>query len=191
MSVMDRVERMSSRFYDAMRSGKARDAEPTVTGFGHLAGHKYALLVTYKRSGEPVATPVWFGVDEHGRLYARTGKLAAKVKRIRNNPRVRVAPCTVRGVPKGPYAEGTASVVSADQQAHAEAALQSNYGLGRKLYEGSAGSMEAFYIEVVPADRAPRDGPRADAHDLGQELPERQTFLPETGASFATRTGAA
>jgi PPOX class probable F420-dependent enzyme len=151
MSVMDRMERLSSRFYDAMRSGKASDGEPTATGFDHLAGHKYALLVTYRRSGEAVPTPVWFGVDDQGRFYARTGKLAAKAKRIRNDPRVRVAPCTVRGVPKGPYAEGRARIVDAGDEEHAERALQSNYGLGRKLYEGSAGSMEAFYIEVTLA----------------------------------------
>ena len=151
MSVMDRVERASSKFYDAMRSGKARDEEATASGFGHLEGHKYALLVTYKRSGEGVPTPVWFGVDEAGRFYCRTGKLATKVKRIRNNPQVKIAPCTVRGVPKGPFAPGTACVVDAADEEHAERTLQSNYGLGRKLYEGSAGSMEAFYIEVTPA----------------------------------------
>jgi uncharacterized protein len=151
MSVMDRMERASSRFYDAIRSGKARDAEPGASGFGHLAGHKYALLVTYRRSGDAVPTPVWFGVDSDGRFYCRTGKLAAKAKRIRNNPRVKVAPCSVRGVPKGPYAEGTGRICSADEQEHAEAAIQANYGLGRKVYEGSAGSMEAYYIEVAPA----------------------------------------
>lgn len=151
MAFMDTMERASSRFYDAMRSSKARDAESSASGFDHLKGHKYALLVTYRRNGEAVPTPVWFGVDDAGRLYARTGKLAAKVKRIRSNPRVTVAPCTVRGVPKGAYAQGTARLVPADQEAHAEMALQSNYGLGRKLYEGSAGSMDAFYIEVTPA----------------------------------------
>jgi PPOX class probable F420-dependent enzyme len=151
MSFMDRMERASSRFYDSIRSGKATDADPSVSGFDHLAGHKYALLVTYKRSGEAVPTPVWFGVDERGRFYCRTGKLAAKAKRVRSNPRVRVAPCSVRGVPKGPYAAGTARVCEPGEEEHAEAALQSNYGLGRKLYEGSAGSMEAFYIEVTPS----------------------------------------
>jgi len=150
MSFMDRMERASSRFYDAMRSGKAREAEATADGFGHLAGHKYALLVTYKRSGEAVATPVWFGVDEAGLLYCRTGKLATKVKRIRNDPRVKVAPCSLRGAPKGAYAAGTARVVDAAGEEHAEEALQSNYGTFRKIYEGSAGSMEAFYIEVTP-----------------------------------------
>jgi uncharacterized protein len=148
---MDRMERLSSRFYDAVRSGKAREAEATASGFGHLEGHKYALLVTYKRSGEAVPTPVWFGVDEAGLFYCRTGKLATKVKRIRNNPKVKVAPCSVRGVPKGPYAAGTARIVDAAGQERAERAIQSNYGTFRKIYEGSAGSMDAYYLEVTPA----------------------------------------
>lgn len=147
----ERVERFFNSFYDAIRSGKARDAEPTASGFAHLAGHKYALLVTYRKSGEGVPTPVWFGVDEDGRFYCRTGKIAAKAKRIRNNPRARVAPCSVRGVPKGPYAEGTARICGEADQEHAERAIQSNYGTFRKIYEGSAGSMDAFYIEVTPA----------------------------------------
>ena len=151
MSFMDRMERASSRFYDAIRSGKATDADPGASGFDHLKGHKYALIVTYKRSGEGVPTPVWFGVDVRGRMYARTGKLAAKAKRIRNNPQVRVAPCSVRGTPKGPYAPGTARIVEKGEEEHAERAIQSNYGTFRKIYEGSAGSMEAYYLEVTPA----------------------------------------
>lgn len=148
---MSRVERFFNNFYDSIRSGKARDAEASTHGFSHLSGHKYALLVTYKRSGEGVPTPVWFGIDPDGRFYCRTGKLAAKAKRIRNNPRVKVAPCSVRGVPKGPYAEGTARVLDHADEDRAEKAIQSNYGTFRKIYEGSAGSMEAFYIEVTPA----------------------------------------
>jgi PPOX class probable F420-dependent enzyme len=151
MSFTERMERFFNRFYDSIRSGKAREAPASAPDFSHLDGHKYALLVTYRKSGEGVPTPVWFGVDPEGRFYCRTGKLAAKVRRIRGNPRVKVAPCTVRGAPKGPFAEGTARVVDAAGQEHAEETIQSNYGLGRKLYEGSAGSMDAYYIEVTPA----------------------------------------
>ena len=155
MSVLEAIERASNRFYDAIRSQAARraaaEAAPTATGFDHLRGHKYALLVTYRRTGEPLPTPIWFGLDDRGRTYVRTGTQAAKVKRIRNNPRVLLAPCTVRGKPLGGFAEGRARIVPREDEAHAEAALQSNYGLGRKLYEGSAGSMPAHYIEVEPA----------------------------------------
>ena len=150
MSVAERMELFFNRFYDSIRSGKARDADATAKGFDHLRGHKYALLVTYKRSGEAVPTPIWFGLDERGRAYVRTGMQAAKVKRIRREPRVKLAPSTTRGKPVGPYAEGMARVCDAGEQEHAERAIQSNYVTFRKLYERSAGSMEAYYLEVTP-----------------------------------------
>ena len=121
-------------------------------GFEHLRGHKYCLLVTCKRSGEAVPTPVWFGLGD-GKLYVRSEAAVAKVKRIRNDPHVRVAPCTVRGKPLGPPAEGKARVLEQgrDEEA-AEAALRANYGLGRKLYEGAGGALEAktVYLEIAP-----------------------------------------
>ena len=152
---MSRVEELSNRFYDRIRSGAARDAAQAATtgNFDHVQGHKYALIVTFKRSGEAVPTPVWFGRDDTGRLYFRTGADVAKVRRIRNNPRVLVAPCTVRGKPRGPSVEGTARVVSEEEHDHAEAAIQSNYGLGRRLYEGTGERFagDLVYVEVVPS----------------------------------------
>jgi hypothetical protein len=64
---------------------------------------------------------------------------------------VRVAPASVRGKPTGPLAEGTARVLAAEDEARAERAIQSNYGLGRKLYEGMGGPLGAqmVYLEVT------------------------------------------
>ena len=151
MKLSDRMERRTARFYDAVRSRKARDAEPAVSGFRHLQAHKYALLVTYKRTGEGVPTPVWFGLDEQERFFCRTGVQAAKAKRIRANPRVRVAPCTVRGTPKGPYADGTARICEPAEHEHAERTIQANYSVFRRLYERSAAAFDAHYIEVTAA----------------------------------------
>jgi uncharacterized protein len=124
-----------------------------VSGFEHLRGHKYCLLVSYKRSGEAVPTPVWFGLGD-GKVYVRSEANVAKVKRIRNHPQVRLAPCTVRGKPLGPPADGRARVLEqpGDEQ-EAEVALQANYGLGRKLYEGAGGALgtETVYLEIAPA----------------------------------------
>ena len=150
-----RTANVSYGFYDRIRHREASriaEGEATATNFDHLRGHKYALLASYRRSGEAVPTPVWFGVADDGRLYFRTEERAAKVKRIRANPRVRVAPCTMRGKLRGPAAEGLARVVSAEEEERAEAAIQANYGLGRRLYEipqeplGLAGC----YVEVTP-----------------------------------------
>lgn len=60
-----------------------------------------ALLTSYKRDGGAVGTPVNLAVDgDHA--YFRTPGTAWKVKRIRNNPEITLAPCTFRGRPTGP-----------------------------------------------------------------------------------------
>jgi PPOX class probable F420-dependent enzyme len=136
------------------RSARSVADEPrTVRGFDHLRHHRYCVLVSYKRNGEPVPTPVWFGLGD-GNLYVRSEADVAKVRRIRNDSRVRVAPSTVRGRPLGPPAEGHARLLdaAADQQ-RAEAALRANYGLGRRVYErvGSAFAIDTVYLEIAPA----------------------------------------
>jgi hypothetical protein len=66
---------------------------------------------------------------------------------------VLIAPCTVRGKPLGQSIEGRARELSKEEREHAEAAIQSNYGLGRRLYEGAADAMvdDVAYVEVVPS----------------------------------------
>jgi PPOX class probable F420-dependent enzyme len=145
-----------NRFYDRIRSPKAVTAarEPGErSGFEALKGSKYTLLVTFKRSGEPVPTPVWAGLDEQGRLYVRTEHDTAKVRRVRNDAHVRVGACDVRGKPRGPLIEGRARVVAPDEEEHAEGALREHYGLGRQVYEGTVGAASGpmVYIEVSPA----------------------------------------
>jgi PPOX class probable F420-dependent enzyme len=150
------VASLLNRFYDLVRHPSARSlasARATVPGFEHLRGHKYCLLVTYRRTGEAVPTPVWFGLGGAS-LYVRTEADAAKVKRIRNDPRARVGPCTARGKPIGPPADGRARVLDDEAEiAAAEAALEANYGLGRKLYERASDGLgvAAVYLEVTPA----------------------------------------
>ncbi|HEV3230433.1 MAG TPA: PPOX class F420-dependent oxidoreductase [Solirubrobacteraceae bacterium] len=137
------------RHRDAFQAGRtpgsARDLEA-------LRGHKYCLLVTFRRSGEPVPTPVWFGLDDAGRAYVRSELDTGKVKRLRRDSHVRVAPCTVRGRPLGPGTEAAARILPAEEEGRAEAALAANYGLGRRVYEGvgSRFGMKTVYLEIVP-----------------------------------------
>ena len=57
-------------------------------------------LTTFRRDGTPVSTPV--NVARSGdRLFFRTYEQAGKFKRLRNNPRVLVAPSNARGVASG------------------------------------------------------------------------------------------
>jgi PPOX class probable F420-dependent enzyme len=151
MNLAARTADISSSFYDRIRHPGAGTAEiSTARSFDSLRGHKYALVNTFRRSGEAVPTPVWFGLGS-GKLYFRTYAGAAKVKRIRNNPRVLVGPCDVRGKPKGELIEARARVLAADEEPAAEKAIQSNYGLFRRIYESTfAMRVEGAYVEVEP-----------------------------------------
>ena len=138
------------RHRGAWSSGTAEPIAPD-RGFESLRGHRYCLLTTFRNNGDPVPTPVWFGLAD-GKVYFRTESAVAKVKRIRSNPRVRVAPCTVRGKPLGPPAEGRARIIESHEWEAAERAIAANYGLFRKLYEGVGNRLpiDVVYVEVEP-----------------------------------------
>jgi PPOX class probable F420-dependent enzyme len=72
-------------------------------------GEKVISLETYRRNGDPVRTAVWF-LEENGILYVHTDDSTGKVKRIRRNPKVRVAPSHFRGKPKAEYIEAQAEL---------------------------------------------------------------------------------
>jgi PPOX class probable F420-dependent enzyme len=76
------------------------------------------LLVTYKRDGSPVGTPVNIAVEED-RAFVRTWDTTWKLKRIRTNPEVEVAPSTARGKPTGPAIRARARVLDGDESAYA------------------------------------------------------------------------
>jgi PPOX class probable F420-dependent enzyme len=70
-----------------------------------FARAKYLNLETYRKTGVGVRTPVWFAAacaqdvlrstPTVSVFYIYSEADAGKVKRIRNNPKVRFAPCTM------------------------------------------------------------------------------------------------
>src|ERR1700687_5073570 len=116
-------------YNNAHRSGRS-DA----MGFAAFAGHKYLNLETFKKSGEGVKTPVWFAGDPSGRLdskgaelYLYTIGVSGKVKRIRNNPRVKIAPCDMRGRVLGEWVEARAEIVTGQEAARGMQLLNKKY----------------------------------------------------------------
>ena len=91
-------------------------------------GQNYISLETFKKNGQGVKTPVWFVLHENA-FYVYTEADSWKVKRIRNNPRVRVAVCSMRGTIKGPWLDGTASLVEGDDRRAADRLLDRKYFL--------------------------------------------------------------
>ena len=79
---------------------------PRTGSLQEVARGKRALLVSYRRDGTPVPTPVWAALADAA-LYVRSERSSGKVKRLRRDPRLLVAPCTVRGRPLGPPLEAS------------------------------------------------------------------------------------
>jgi uncharacterized protein len=96
----------------------------------NIQGQKYVSLTTFRKNGDPVRTPVWFG-EQNGKLYIMTRPDSGKCKRIRNNPAVQVAPCTLRGKITGPEFAGTARVLPEQDWTSARESVRRKYWLAR------------------------------------------------------------
>jgi hypothetical protein len=95
-----------------------------------IHGKKYISLATFRKNGAAVRTPVWFA-ESDGKLVFMTRNDMWKYKRIRNNPRVLVAPCTIRGKITGPDFNGTARILPPGEWARAKQAINRKYWLAR------------------------------------------------------------
>jgi PPOX class probable F420-dependent enzyme len=72
-----------------MRDPRASDVTSGAPGtFEALKHRKYALVVTFKRDGDAVPTPTWFGLGDDGNVYTHTSADSWKVKRISRDSRV-------------------------------------------------------------------------------------------------------
>ena len=90
--------------------------------------HWAVLLTTYKRDGTPVGTAVNI-VVEGDHAYFRTWDTAWKFKRMSNDPRVEVAPCTPLGRPTGPAIPAHVRVLEGKESDHARRLMAREYPL--------------------------------------------------------------
>ncbi|WP_422741910.1 PPOX class F420-dependent oxidoreductase [Mycobacterium sp. WMMD1722] len=100
-----------------------------------LGGEKFVSLSTYKRNGDAVATPLWIAADD-GQLVFWTPADSWKVKRVRRDARVTMAPCSRMGkvAPGAPTVAGRGYVVDdAAEVSRVEALFKRKYGLGFRV----------------------------------------------------------
>jgi len=109
-----------------------------------IHGQKYISLVTLRKNGAAVATPVWFG-EENDKLYVMTRSDSGKYKRIRNNPQVRVAPCNMRGNVTGSEFSATARILPAEDWPRARKTIGRKYWLMRIPFFWSK---KNIYLEI-------------------------------------------
>jgi PPOX class probable F420-dependent enzyme len=109
-----------------------------------LRGQKYISLATFRKTGILVRTPVWFA-ERDNKLYIFSNPKSGKVKRIRNNPEVRIAPCTMRGRVTGSEFAARARILSGEQWPAARKIMEEKYWLMRVPF---LWSRESVFIEL-------------------------------------------
>jgi len=128
-----------------------------MTGIDAFAHQKYLNLETFRRSGEGVQTPVWFA-QEGELLYVLTLARSGKVKRVRRNGTVNVAPCRMDGRLVGTWTPAQAREKGDPEvKQKVNRMLDRKYGLMRRLFTmrraDRAGEATILEIQLVkPAD---------------------------------------
>ncbi|MEV6108085.1 PPOX class F420-dependent oxidoreductase [Streptomyces sp. NPDC051940] len=127
-----------------------------------LAKQKAVLLTTFRRNGQRIGTPVNIAV-EGDHAYVRTFAASGKAKRMRNNPRVRIAPCTMRGTPTGPDIEGGMRALDGTEAKAAARRLNRKYPFQQRVLlevQYALTRREAVTYEFTPDSPAePPDSP--------------------------------
>lgn len=113
----------------------------------HLLDQKYINLETCRKSGKTVCTPVWF-VIQNDTIYVVTTKDTGKVKRLKNNQNVRIAPCGFRGELKGDWISGKARFAEKDEAEQAIKLRKKKYGLQARLI-GALGARKGGPVVIV------------------------------------------
>ncbi|MEU8259501.1 PPOX class F420-dependent oxidoreductase [Micromonospora sp. NPDC048999] len=118
-----------------------------MTDLDRLAEEKYVLLTTFRADGRAVPTPVW-AVRDGDALAVWTAADTGKVKRIRRDGRVTVAPCDVRGRPHGEAVPGHATICDLVGTRRIRGLLKQKYRLigrlsllGSRLRRGETGTV--------------------------------------------------
>jgi PPOX class probable F420-dependent enzyme len=156
-SIGKKMTALLNRGMDKMRHRGAFDVgAPTGQDFTGFDRTRQIVLVTFKRSGEAMPSPINHGAAD-GKIYVRTDASSGKIKRIRNNPRVLVVPSGLRVKPKAPAVAGLARILPQSEHAHAKKVIAANWSvpmtvLERTLDKGAqAFSAPMAYVEITPA----------------------------------------
>lgn len=113
--------------------------------FEQLRSHQYLNLETFRKNGVGVKTPVWF-VNDGAFLYVRTIDNSGKVKRIRNNAQVMIAPCKVDGTPLGEWFPAMGREIKDEEtQRKVDRLLDKKYGMMKKLFALTASMQKRNY----------------------------------------------
>jgi PPOX class probable F420-dependent enzyme len=128
-----------------------RSTAPADAPLAPLGTWGYIMLTTFRRDGTPVACPVWWAPSSDARrLYVVTALASGKVKRIRHNAHVALAPCTHSGEVRGPTLDATARMLPTAESQPAADAIVRRYGWLAHMFRFFwwVGRRPAVFIEI-------------------------------------------
>jgi PPOX class probable F420-dependent enzyme len=134
--------------------------------FAYLYPYEFVLLTTFRKSGIGVPTAMWFA-HEQCKLYMVTERTTGKIKRIRNEGCVLLAPCDLMGRALGPQIKAYARELPAAQHIYADTLLAQKYGEEYEM-DASGGGEEAdeeTFIEIVRREHAPSEAVKEVSHE--------------------------
>ncbi len=123
-----------------------------------LGDERFVSLTTFRRSGEPVSTPVWVGRDGDT-LVVTTPVSSGKVKRLRNDPRVEMRPCGRFGKVKAgaePVSGVAELVTDPVGQTGPHELIRKKYGLEYRIVMaierlGKSGNEQRLILRIRPS----------------------------------------
>ena len=105
-----------------------------MSDFSRFRKEEFLSLETYRKNGETIKSPMWFAQDNDA-LYLWTMADSSKVKRIRNNPHVNIAPCKRMGEVTGEWLTAHATIDDSPiMVAQVEAMLLKKIGLLFRIF---------------------------------------------------------
>lgn len=111
---------------------------------------KYIALETFRKSGDAVITPVWF-VEHDDLIWVVTREFTGKVKRLRNNNKVRIAVSNFSGNPKGKWFSGQADIIQGELVNTVMSLRNKKYGFMAKIigvFSARKGKYVVFSIHL-------------------------------------------
>ena len=97
-----------------------------------IKSEKYISLETYRKNNVPVRTPVWFVIKDNS-IIVITREQTGKIKRLRNNQKVKIATCSIKGKTSMSMMPGTAKILTEKETAKAVKLRDGKYGFFSKV----------------------------------------------------------
>ncbi len=126
---------------------------------GQFRAGQYLSMITYNKTGKEVTTPVWF-VAESTKVYVATPKTTYKIKRIKNDARVKLAPCTRNGEVRGTYLKGSARIMLPEEEQAVSNLFRQKYGILFKFWSANVKNIfrkkerrenRLHFVEIMPS----------------------------------------